>query len=131
VTDWLPTLLGGLLGRKDLVPAVVDGKDQWAALMGAPVSDDEDGVPRDYVVYNADDCFSEFRGAVRVGSWKYILDINMSFWPVPSTDAPPQNNLDEIDDQADVVAGLCVDLLCCFYHCLPSAKTRVTRWAAV
>ncbi|KAH8044287.1 sulfuric ester hydrolase [Aureococcus anophagefferens] len=34
VTDWVPTILAGVLGRGDLVPAGADGVDQWAALAG-------------------------------------------------------------------------------------------------
>ena len=43
---------------------------QWPALVGK-----ETTSPREFILYNVDDCFSDYRGAIRVGHWKYIQDV--------------------------------------------------------
>jgi arylsulfatase A-like enzyme len=69
VSDWLPTLIGGALGRSDLLPADLDGIDQWEwmAQTGTVTS-----APRTKMIYNIDTATGI--SAVRVGSWKLLLN---------------------------------------------------------
>ena len=73
---------------------------QWPALVGK-----ETTSPREFILYNVDDCFSDYRGAIRVGHWKYIQDVNLSHWAVPTTDTPPMHHVSEIEMQ-NFVSGL-------------------------
>ena len=66
VTDWVPTILAGVLGRGDLVPAGADGVDQWAALAGETTA-----APRS-------DVLAEFGYACGVASGSFIKEIGGS-----------------------------------------------------
>lgn len=44
VTDWLPTLIGGMLGRPLLLPADLDGIDQWDWLLSAVEQGTDSGI---------------------------------------------------------------------------------------
>ena len=41
---------------------------------------------------------------MRVGHWKYIKDVNLSHWSVPTTDDPPQRHAMEVLEQSFVTA---------------------------
>ncbi|KAH8056304.1 sulfuric ester hydrolase [Aureococcus anophagefferens] len=66
VTDWVPTILAGVLGRGDLVPAGADGVDQWAALAGEATA-----APRS-------DVLTEFGYACGVASGSFVKEIGGS-----------------------------------------------------
>jgi len=67
VSDWLPTLLGGAMGRADLVPETLDGVNQWQFLQGITTQE-----PRTSVLLNVDTVTGI--SAIRVGKWKLVLN---------------------------------------------------------
>lgn len=81
VTDWLPTLIGGVLGRKSIMRAESwDGVDQWDALLQrAP-------PPRSTVLYNIDvDEESDTTGALRIGDMKLLVNVaQLPVWSDPA-----------------------------------------------
>lgn len=95
VTDWLPTLVGGVLGHSELVhPSLgYDGLDQWEALLGERTS------KRTHVLLNIDDigadgCEQDFSTmAIRYADLKLIAnEVDLPVWEVPRTN----NNPDEL-----------------------------------
>ncbi len=91
VSDWLPTLVGGMLNRPDLLPTedLLDGVDQWAWLLqtisennqntksdsvklSKSSSSSEVTAPRTSFVYNIDPISGV--SALRSNQWKLILN---------------------------------------------------------
>lgn len=81
VTDWLPTILEGILNRnvEHFVKETWYGVNQWGAMMG------EDETPRDEILLNMDylneyDEISTVSGALIKGQYKYIKDEKRTSW---------------------------------------------------
>lgn len=68
VTDWLPTLIGGVLGQNDKLPDYLDGVDHWNYIE----NNIDDASPRDSFLYNLDTLTGI--GAIRVGEWKLLVN---------------------------------------------------------
>jgi len=101
-TDWLPTLIEGVLDRGDLLSSSkisgsarqrqgLDGVNQWSHMLsgGGEYSTDS---PRGEIMVNLDylDEVHRWQGydtaAIIVGSWKLILnERNETNWPVPGS----------------------------------------------
>ena len=85
ITDWLPTIIQGMLGASSpVLGAEASGSDQWDALrkLGSP--------PRTELVYGVDHCIPgmELTGAIRIANWKFIIDYNYTNYPVPTQQTP-------------------------------------------
>lgn len=86
ITDWMPTLLKGVLARSDLeLPVSVKGFDHWDAMRGLTSAG-----PRVELLHGVDNCIDgrEIKGAIRVGRWKYIIESNRSWYPLAYTQKP-------------------------------------------
>uniref|UniRef100_A0A7S2WH76 Uncharacterized protein n=2 Tax=Rhizochromulina marina TaxID=1034831 RepID=A0A7S2WH76_9STRA len=87
-SDWLPTIVQGILGRGDLLAKAenpLDGVNHWPALVKA-----SSAVPRDRLVYNIDYDVStgQVSGAIRIGDIKLIVNTVLeNIFPVPKGDA--------------------------------------------
>jgi len=96
----------------------LDGVDQWASLRG-----EASAPPRDELLYNIDsynntpNATSEWgrseRGfdglshvALRQGRWKLLHEVNQTWWPVPTSDAPAALDPDAMAVVDDVVADV-------------------------
>ena len=91
VTDWLPTLVGGVLGRPDLLPDDADGVDLWRALNG-----DDGATSRSEVLAElAYDCGVASGAFVReISGHRYKLLVNASFdwnYADPTTPDPRED----------------------------------------
>ena len=82
VSDWLPTIVSGLLGRGDLLPDQLDGYDLWDPLLSGACTtngsddsdDDECRSDRTVVLYNVD----PFTGIAAIRNKRYKLIVNES-----------------------------------------------------
>lgn len=110
VSDWLPTIVGGVLGRSDLYRKVdmFDGKDQWSALLR------QGPQPRHEVLINIDDldgagCLQTFStAAIRVGDWKLIMnEADLPVWPVVTTSHVPNEFFIDWGGTMNWCASLC------------------------
>ena len=100
-TDWLPTIVGGALGRGDVLSqqrVAMDGVDQWAALtLGS--SD----YPRKELVhhlYKLDaDKATNYSGVLRMGDYKLMAGVGdvTPVWKVPTT-----ASVSSVDIESDV-----------------------------
>ena len=91
ISDWMPTIVGGMLGRADLLgngtEDVLDGLNHWHALLGVGAP------PRNEMVYNIDLYNGTiYHAAIRRGKWKFIWEFNQTWWPVPDEDYPVQQD---------------------------------------
>ena len=101
-SDWVPTLVGGLLNSSWAYEGVsLDGIDQWAAITGA-----QSARPREELLINADD-LSDADGlaqgylaaAIRSGSYKLLMNVNWApVWPAPSHQATDEETWPRADD---------------------------------
>lgn len=103
VTDWLPTLIGGMLGRRDILRSSgiigtarqrqgFDGIDQWDQLLHGGGSYSADS-PRNEILVNMNYLGSNHTwlgydiAAIIVGPWKLILnEYNETSWALPLDD---------------------------------------------
>lgn len=91
VTDWLPTVIAGIMDRADLLPRKdFDGIDQWDAITL------RGGQIRDSVLINIDDyngqgCKQSWStAAFRLGDMKLVTnEADLPIWPVVSTKNVP------------------------------------------
>jgi arylsulfatase A-like enzyme len=116
VTDWLPTLIEGVLGRKDLlvsneIPGStrqrqgLDGVNQWTELLRGGGGLSSPLAPRSETLLNIDYLWglksswqSYDTAAIIVGHWKLILkEVNETVWPTPT-------NLDNDFSRAPAIA---------------------------
>lgn len=89
VSDWLPTLVEGVIGDKTLLAdAELDGVNQWDALLGST------GAQRNELVYNLDYNDDVVCGALRVGDMKILRQVQYQ----PAWAVPEGNNLTEFDN---------------------------------
>lgn len=103
VTDWLPTLIEGVLGRGDLLQSSeipgstrqrsgLDGVNQWTQLLRGGGSLTSPSAPRKEVLLNIDylwgldSTWQDYdTAAIIVGRWKLILkEVNETAWPTPT-----------------------------------------------
>ena len=90
VTDWLPTIIGGALGRSDIIAdGSFDGINHWHSMhTGSKVS------PRTALVHNVDlvNIFSNttyVQGAIRIGDYKLLVNVEPSkVYLVPDSNNP-------------------------------------------
>ena len=90
VTDWLPTIIGGALGRSDIIAdGSFDGINHWHSMhTGSKVS------PRTALVHNVDlvNVFSNttyVQGAIRIGDYKLLVNVAPSkVYLVPDSNNP-------------------------------------------
>ena len=103
ISDWLPTIVGGMLGRGDLLGDDLDGINQWHAMLGV------DPPPRNELVYNIDLVNGTiYHAAIRRGKWKFIWEFNQTWWAVPDVEYPKQTMLSDaelVDDEPAVDAS--------------------------
>lgn len=69
VTDWLPTIMDGIIGRGDVLSDDIDGVNHWDWMKGDA---DDSEPPRNSIVYNIDTVTGI--SAIRVGKWKLLLN---------------------------------------------------------
>jgi len=69
VTDWLPTIMEGIIGRGDVLSDNIDGVNHWDWMKGVG---DDSSPPRNDIVYNIDTVTGI--SAIRVGKWKLLLN---------------------------------------------------------
>lgn len=84
VTDWIPTIIQGALGNSQWeAPVILDGVNQWDALLGNAE------YPRVGMVYNIDFFQNSTYGAIRVGDYKLLVNVQKQpIYGVPSKDRP-------------------------------------------
>lgn len=91
VSDWLPTVIGGIMDRADILPRKdFDGIDQWDTIT------QRQGQTRDSVLINIDEyngqgCKQSWStAAFRLGDMKLITnEADLPIWPVVSTKSVP------------------------------------------
>lgn len=113
VSDWLPTLLDGVLDRASLLAGrSLNGVNHWNALLGSSTS-----IPRSEILYNIDMLGDTGKplgfdvAAVRVDKWKLILnELNVSSYPVPVADVVMQNRVPNNGEAGDVRHNYLFDL---------------------
>ena len=113
ITDWLPTLLDGLIdSRAVLEGKSLNGVSHWAALVHGNGS-----VPRTEVLYNIDTLGSDGRplgfdvAALRVGRWKLIEnELNVTTYPVPEADEVLPNRVPNNGEPSEARHSFLFDL---------------------
>jgi len=88
VTDWLPTLMDGVLNKGDQLSPEIDGVNQWDNILHP----ENNFSPRKDILYNIDNLnqtgyYQGFAsGAIRAGKWKLI--VNEQNYPVIAIPGP-------------------------------------------
>lgn len=100
VTDWLPTLIQGVLGNASALEGLlVDGVDHWDALLATELvspteSRSTTDAPRSWLVYNID-YSNGTTGAIRMGDMKLLVNVQYQpVWAVAKSKMDLPSNLD-------------------------------------
>jgi len=155
VTDWLPTLVEGVLGRGDLLGSRdisgstrqrkgLDGVNQWSHMLSGGGSYSSES-PRREIMVNLDylDGDHLWQGydtaAIIVGPWKLILnERNETNWPVPGsqpiawdpTNSTRYNYLFNLEDDPNECVNLIDDLPDMVEHLNPAPLLIRARFTA-
>ena len=95
VSDWVPTIVEGVLGRPDVLGAAghLDGVNQWPAITGLGLDNSSEISPREEILLNIDSLGPSGKtqgfitAAIRHKNYKLIVnEFNVTTWPVPTTD---------------------------------------------
>merc|ERR1711998_228019 len=94
VTDWLPTIVYGVLGESESNSDSLDGVNQWDAIIGRAEA------PRNSLLYNIDYNGNITFGALRIGDLKILRGVQYyPVWPVPQGDALAVNQSNYANEQ--------------------------------
>jgi arylsulfatase A-like enzyme len=101
VTDWLPTIVGGMLGRVDILPPNLDGSDQWNAMMQRTTE-----VPRSEILLNIDNYegSADHQRGIIVDKLKMIYDYDIGY-SEPSALSEPESAMNSSYGVIDCILG--------------------------